>query len=86
MTTHPVGRRRVFLARMIAIAALSVAAIGVGTGTASARPSCPTLSSAIAKMTLAAERARQGGYTEAANYFGGTALYYASLSEQYGCI
>ena len=37
MKTLRIRRRRVFLARMIAVAALSVAAIGVGTGTASAR-------------------------------------------------
>jgi hypothetical protein len=37
MKTLGIRRRRVFLARMIAVTALSVAAIGVGTDTVSAR-------------------------------------------------
>jgi hypothetical protein len=86
MTTYRIRRRRQFLARTIAVTALTVAALGAGAGTASARPSCPTLSSAIAKMAMAAENAREAGNMETANYRAQTVLYYQSLSDQYGCI
>jgi hypothetical protein len=86
MNAHPIRRRRLLLARTIAVTALTIAALGVGAGTASAHPSCPTISRAIASMTQAAENARQAGNLDVAHYRAQTALYYLSISDELGCI
>jgi hypothetical protein len=84
--SHPGQRRRPFLARAMVITTLAAAALFVGAPSASARPNCATLSKAISQMTKAAENARQAGNLSVANYRAETALYYASLSQEYGCL
>ena len=84
--TQPVRRRRPFLARAMVVTTLAAAALFVSAPSASARPNCATLSKAISQMTKAAENARQAGNLDVANYRAETALYYASLSDAYGCM